>query len=199
LVGGIGAIGTAEDQIFTGFGGDHELLACRATDGTAIGLNGHSLEAAAGKDAAIGLIHGGVAAAEVLGTGMEGIGIFHDEFAATHQAEARTDFISEFRLYLIEVDGQLAVGAQQISSQGCDHLFMGGAKPKLPVLAILQVKHDSFTGCVTRPAATALPQLRGLQLGQQGFEGPGRIHLLAHNRRHLAQHPPHQGQIGVNP
>ena len=76
---------------------------------------------------------------------------------------------------------------------------MGGAKPKLPVLAILQVKHDSFTGGVARPATTALPQLRGLQLGQQGFEGPGGIHLLAHNGRHLAQHPPHQGQIGVNP
>ena len=43
---------------------------------------------------------------------VEGVGIFHDEFARTHDAEARTDFVAELGLDLVVVDGQLLVAAQ---------------------------------------------------------------------------------------
>ena len=75
---------------------------------------------------------------------------------------------------------------------------MGGAQAKFAALAIHQVEHDPFAGRVASPAATALPQLGGLQLGQQGFQGTGGIKFLAHNCRNLLQNPPQQGQISVD-
>ena len=75
---------------------------------------------------------------------------------------------------------------------------MGGAQAKFAALAIHQVEHDAFAGRVASPTATALPQLGGLQLGQQGFQGAGGIQFLAHNCRNLLQNSPQQGQIGVN-
>ena len=56
---------------------------------------------------------------------MEGVGIFHNEFATTHQAEAGTNLIAEFALYLIQIDWQLPIRTQQIGGQICDHLLMG--------------------------------------------------------------------------
>ena len=89
---------------------------------------------------------------------MEGISVLHDEFAATHQAKARANFVSEFVLNLIEGDGELAVGTQQFARQGGDDLFMGGTQTNLASLAILEVKHDSLASGVALPAATAFPQ-----------------------------------------
>ncbi len=129
---------------------------------------------------------------------MKGIGVFHDEFAATHQPEARPDFIAKLALDLIQAHRQLPVGAQQICSQGGDDLFMGGAKAELSFLSVLQVEHDPFACGIAGPATTPLPELSRLQLRQQGLEGTGGIHLLTDDGRHLAQNPPHQGQIGVD-
>ena len=58
---------------------------------------------------------------------------------------------------------------------------MGGSQPQGSALAVLEVKHDPLACGVARPAATALPELRRMQLGQQGFQRPGRVHLLTHN------------------
>ena len=60
LVGRIAAITTGENQIFTGIGRDHELLAGGAADGATIGLNGDGAQPAAAENAPIGAIHGGI-------------------------------------------------------------------------------------------------------------------------------------------
>ena len=59
---------------------------------------------------------------------------------------------------------------------------MGGAKPQGTILAIHQVEHDSFPIGVASPTATALPELCRLELGQEGFQRAGGIHLLSNNR-----------------
>ena len=129
---------------------------------------------------------------------MEGIGILHDEFTAPHQPEAGADLIPELGLDLVEVHRQLPVGPQQISGQGRDHFLVGGSQSELATLPILQVEHDPLTGRVAGPAAAALPQLSRLELGQQGLERAGGVEFLPHDRRHLPQHPPEQGQVGVD-
>ena len=198
LVGGVGAVATGEDQVFAGVGGHHELLAGGAADGAAVGLDRHGPQAAAAEDAPVGLVHGAIGGLQAGLVGVEGIGVLHDELAPPHQAKPRPDLIAEFGLDLIEIHRQLPVGAQQIRRQGGDHLLMGGAQPQVATLAILQVEHDPLAVGVAGPAAAALPELGGLQLGQQGFQGAGGIELLAHHGGDLLQHPPEQGQIGVD-
>ena len=171
LVGGIAAVGAGQDQILAGLGGDHEFLAGGAADGTAVGLDRHGPQAAALEDAAVGPVHGAIGAAQAGLVGMEGIGVLHDEFPAPHQPEAGPDLIAELGLDLIKTDRQLAVGAQQVGGQFRHHLLVGGAEAEVPLLAVVQVEHDPLAGGVPLPAATAPPELGGLQLGQEGFEG----------------------------
>ena len=129
---------------------------------------------------------------------MEGVGVFHDEFPPPHQAEAGADLIAKLGLDLIQVDWQLAVGADQVRRQGGDDLFVGGSQPLFPALAIGEVEHDAFPRRVAGPTAAALPKVGGLELGQQHFQGACAIHFLAHDLGDLLQDTPEQGQVGID-
>ena len=109
LVGRIGAIATGEDEILPGISGDHEFLAGRTANRPAIGFNRDGPQATAGENPAVGLVHGAVGLLEGGLIGVEGIGIFHDEFAPAHQPEAGANLISELCLNLIETYRQLPV------------------------------------------------------------------------------------------
>ena len=58
-------------------------------------------QAAARKDAGIGIIHGLVAFIQTGFIPVEGIQILHDKFSAPHQAKPRTPFITIFILNLV--------------------------------------------------------------------------------------------------
>ena len=103
LIGGIAPIAAGQDQVFARLGGDHEFLAGGATDRPAVSFHCHGPQAAAGKDAAVGPVHLRIALPQALLIGMEGVGIFHDEFPPPHEPEAGTDFIAELGLNLIEI------------------------------------------------------------------------------------------------
>ena len=45
--------------------------------------------------------------------GVKAVGVFHDEFAAAHQAETRPDLITKLGLDLVQIERQLAVGAHR--------------------------------------------------------------------------------------
>ena len=112
LVGRVGAIATGQDEIFTGIGGDHEFLAGRTANRPAISFNRDGPQATTGEDPAVGLIHGAVGLLQGGLIGVEGIGVFHDEFPTAHQPEAGANLISELGLNLIEAHRQLAVGTE---------------------------------------------------------------------------------------
>ena len=76
---------------------------------------------------------------------------------------------------------------------------MSGAKTHLTTLTVFEMEHDSFPRGVALPATAALPEFCRLKLRQQGFKRPSGIHFLLHDCADLAQHAPHQGQVGVNP
>ena len=159
LVGGVGTVIADQDQVFASLRCDHEFLGGGTTDGAAVGIHRHRLESAALEDASVGLIHHGVGRLQIGFVGVKGIGIFHDEFTPTHQAEPGADLIPELGLHLVKVHGKLPVGAQQLASQAGDHLLMGRSQTQLAPLAVFQVKHDPFAGGVPLPSATALPEL----------------------------------------
>ena len=61
------------------------------------------LQAKAGKDAAVGVVHHAIGLFQAVEVCMEGIGIFHHEFTCAHHAKTGADFVAEFGLDLIEV------------------------------------------------------------------------------------------------
>ena len=96
---------------------------------------------------------------------MEGVAVLHDELATAHQSEARANFIPEFGLNLVQVQGELAVGAYHVTSNRRDYLFMGGAECHFSLLTVTEGEHDAFGFGVGIPASGLFPQFRGLQLG----------------------------------
>ena len=56
------------------------------------------------EDGRVSRVHGLVRSFEALSVDIEGIGVLHYEFARTHHAEARPDFVAEFGLDLVPVE-----------------------------------------------------------------------------------------------
>ena len=73
-----------------------------AADRTRVRLDGTELQAAAREDIRIGVVHflvGNVGSRLVL---VEGIEILHDELAAAHESEARTNLVTILVLNLVQ-------------------------------------------------------------------------------------------------
>jgi len=80
-IGGVAGLAADDDIIFTGIGGDHELLAGGAAHGAGVGFDDDIIEAAALEDAAVGLAVFFVGEVEAGGGQVEGVGVLHGELA----------------------------------------------------------------------------------------------------------------------
>ena len=127
-----------------------------STDGARVRFHGTKLKTATGEDPLVGLEHVFVFPLAVLHIRVKAIGIFHDELPAAHQTEARPHFITKFRLNLIEIERQLAVGAHRAPNEIGDYFLVGRAQAKIALVTVFEA-HQFFT--VDLPTATLLPQL----------------------------------------
>ena len=107
-----------DDFVLAGFGRDHEFMGEFSAHDAGVGLDRDGLQAAALKNARVGVIHFLVARLRGFVGGVEAVGVLHDEFLGAHEAEAGADFIAELGLDLVEILGQLAVGTQFAGHQG---------------------------------------------------------------------------------
>ena len=125
---------------------------------------------------------------------VEGIGILHQEFAATHDAEARAHLVAELPLDMIEVARQLLVGLDTLAEDVGDHLLVGGSEQHVAVMPVLDAQHLLAIGVITPGLA---PQIGGLDRGHQHLDGAGAVLLLTHDLLDLAQHPVAERQPGI--
>src|ERR1700722_7183932 len=84
-VGGV-AGGARGDEVFAGFGVDHELLRLRAAHGAGVGFDGYEVEATAGEDGTVGLVVLVVGEIEAGLVDVEGVGVLYEELADTKEA-----------------------------------------------------------------------------------------------------------------
>ncbi|MNH14028.1 hypothetical protein D3C79_736150 [compost metagenome] len=125
---------------------------------------------------------------------MEGVGVLHDELAATHQAEARTDLVTELGLDLVHVQWQLFIAVELVAGQVGDHFFMGRAHAEIATVTVLQAQQ---LRAVLFPATGFLPQLCRLDAWHQHFEGASGVHFLADHGLNLAHYPKAHRQPGI--
>ncbi|MCY1404513.1 hypothetical protein D9M71_197220 [compost metagenome] len=193
-VGGvIGAVAEG-DVVFTGLGQHVEFVGTGAADGAGIGQYGAEIQAQAAEHVAVRLVHAVIGFLQRFLAHVEGIGILHHELASAHQAEARTDLVTELGLDLVEVDRQLFVAVQLIARQVGDDFFVGRTDAELALMAILQAQQFRT---VLLPAAGLLPQFGGLHGGHQYFQRTSGVHFFADHRLDLAQHTQAHWQPGV--
>ena len=117
-----------------------EFVGAGTADGAVVRFNRAEFQAQAREHVAIGLVHAVVGDLQRREVGVEGISILHDELAATHQAEAWADFITELGLDLIQVQWQLLIAAQLVAHQVGDDLFMGRAGAEIAAMTVLEAQ-----------------------------------------------------------
>ncbi len=195
-VGAVVALGAGQDRILAGFGEHHELVRLGAADVAGVGLDLGVTEAAAGKDPPVGPLHGAVGEIEILGVGVEGVGVLHQKLTAPHEAESGSDLVAELGLDLEHIDRQLFVRGHGSPDDVGDDLLVGRTEAELTVVPILDPQQ---LGAVLGPAPRILPELGRLDRGHGQLGGTGVGHLLANDRRELGQRASRQGEVVVDP
>ena len=171
-----------------------EFVGTRATDGAVVRFYRTELQAQASEHVAVSLVHAVISDLQRCLVGVERIGVLHDELAATHQAEARANFVTELGLDLVQVDRQLLVAVQLVAAQIGDDFFVGRAHAELATVAIFKAQQ---LRTVLFPATGLLPQFSRLNARHQHFQSASSVHFFANNGFGLAHDPQAHGQPGV--
>ena len=194
VIGSKAAIVAVDERGLARVGQSHVLDGGIATDLAGVGDNGQSLDIAALADVGVGLLHLVVLLLQTLLRGREAVGVLHDELAAAHQAKAGTELIAELVLNVVQVDGQLLIGAQLIAHQGRDGLLVRGAQHKLATMTVVKAHELLAIGIDT---AGLTPQLGIDHNGHHELLGAGGVHLVAHDVLDLTNRAPSERQIGI--
>ena len=194
VIGSKAAIVAVDERGLAGVSQSHVLDGGVAADLAGVGDNGQSLDVAALADVSVGLLHLVVLLLQALLRGREAVGVLHDELAAAHQAKAGTELIAELVLNVVQVDGQLLIGAQLVAHQGSHGLLVRGAQHELATMTVVKAHKLLAIGIDT---AGLTPQLGIDHNGHHELLGAGGVHLVAHDVLDLADRAPCERQIGI--
>ena len=81
-----------------------EFMRSGAADRAGVGSDGAEFQSQSRENAAVGVVHVAVFAQKVVVVHVEGIGVLHQELAAAHHAETRTDLVAELGLDLVQIE-----------------------------------------------------------------------------------------------
>ena len=188
--------GTINHGIFTGIGRDEKFMGEAATDAARVRLNRPEFKATAREDPVVGIKHLPVTDFRTFLVRVKTVGILHAEFTAAHGAEAGTNFVAEFCLDLIKIQGKLTVGLDFVANQIGNDLFVRGAETTFPVMTVAE--SQQFLA-VMGPASRFLPEFRRLYGGKENLLCAGAGHFLADDLLKLPNHTITQRKIGINP
>ena len=194
VIGSKAAIVAVDQRSLAGVGQSHVLDGSVAADLAGVGDNGQSLDIAALADVSVGLLHLVVLLLQALLRGGEAVGVLHDELATAHQAKAGAELVAELILDVVEVNGQLLVGAQLIANQGRNGLLVRGAQDELATMTVVKAHKLLAIGV---DAAGLTPQLGVDHDRHHKLLGTGGIHLVAHDVLDLANRAPCERQVGI--
>ena len=103
-VGRVVRLRAVGDGVFAGVGEHMEFMRSGAADRAGVGSDGAEFQSQSRENAAVGVVHVAVFAQKVVVVHVEGIGVLHQELAAAHHAETRTDLVAELGLDLVQIE-----------------------------------------------------------------------------------------------
>ena len=195
-VGGVISFRRTHYYVFPGVGSHHELMRETSADVSRIGSNHAEREPASFKYTYISIVHCLVGAIRFLIRNIEAIGIFHYEFTCSHNSEPGTNFIPEFRLYLVKIDGKLFVGTNFLPNYVRYYFLVCGPQTEIPFSSILEA--EQFFSVVIPPGAFN-PRLSRKHRGHEKFYGSGPVHFFPHYVLDFSYGPESQRKIVVDP
>lgn len=175
LVVGREATVTPDERGLAGVGKCHVLDGGVSADFSGICRYRQRLEPAALAVTGVGSLHILIDLLKRFLRGGEAVGIFHDELAPAHEAEARTQLVAELVLNLIKGHGKLLIALELVAHQIGKRLLMGGTKAERAIVAVFET-HE--LGAVCTDAAGFLPELRWGKNGDKHLLGADGVHLV---------------------
>ena len=100
-------------------------------------FNGPEVQLHSAQNTLVAVVHFLIGGIETGLVEMEGIAIFHDELASTHDPKPWTSFVAKFSLNLIKIYRQLSLGLDLSAKNVGYDLFVGRAKAEVSLMAIL--------------------------------------------------------------
>ncbi len=193
-VGGVAASGAGGDEVFTGVGVDHELLRGGAAHGSGVCFYGDEGEAAAGEDAAVGVVVLVVGEIEAGFVDVEGVGVLHDELADAEEAGFGAGLVAEFGLDLVPDLGELLVAAEFFAGDVGHDLFVGHGEAEFSTFAVFEAEHVvAHDG----PASAGFPDFFGVEGGEEELLADA-VHLLADDGDDFVDGAVTEEEVGVD-
>ena len=174
---------------------DHEFMRRLTPNQAGVGFDSSEGETATRKDVLVGVVHLLVSQLGAFLILVEAIGIFHDELAASHQAEAGSDFIPKLGLNLVAIQRELTIRTHLATDQLGDDLFMG--RPEAEVAFVPVLESEQLLAVVV-PAPGFAPELGRGGDRHQDLLGSGAVHLLTDDALDLSNDPQAQREIRVD-
>ena len=195
-VGGVVRHRGAHYDVLSRVGGNHELVGEASAYVAGIGGHHAELEPASLEHADIGVVHGLVGRVRRLVGNVEAVGVLHYELARPHDPEPRTYLVPELRLYLVEIDRKLLVGADFSPDDVRYYLLVGRSQAEIALSPVLEAQKLLS---VIIPSLGLHPGLGGKHRGHQKLYGSRPVHLVAHYVLDLSHAPEAEGQVVVYP
>lgn len=194
LVVGREATVTPDERGLAGVGKCHVLDGGVSADFSGICRYRQRLEPAALAVTGVGSLHILIDLLKRFLRGGEAVGIFHDELAPAHEAEARTQLVAELILDLIKGHGKLLVALELVAHEVRERLLMGGSKTEGTIVAVFETHK---LGAVCTDAARFLPELRWGKNGDKHLLGADGVHLVTADILDLSDRAPCERQIAI--
>ena len=155
----------------------HELVRDTAAHHARIGFDGDKVfHAYAFENSFVSMIRPFIICFQILFRHMERVSVLHRKFPDSDQAAARTTFVAEFGLDLVNHKRQLLIGVYGVTSKlnGC--LFVSHSQHHIAPEPVLEPHHFVADGSIS---TGFFPQLPGHNDGESTFLTFQRVHFLA--------------------
>ena len=185
-VGRVPASRTADEVVLPHRRGDHELVVHLTPDGAGLGLDRRHVQPQPGEDPQVGVVDDPVGGLHGLLVDVEGVGVAHDQLAGAQQPEAGPRLVPELDLDLVDGERELTVGVDLRAHRDGDDLLVGRTEHEGPAPGLEGHGRQRVAPEHGRPAAQ-LPQLPGVQGGEEQLLAGGGVELLADDRLDAVQ------------
>ena len=126
---------------------------------------------------------------------VEGVGVLHGELPHPQQARLGAGLVPELDVHLVPDLGQVPVG-EELGGQEGEDLLLGHAQDHVGVLAVLELEEVVAHQVV---AVGLLPDLGGMEGGQEHLLAADGVHLLSDDSLDLETGALPEGQHRVRP
>jgi len=175
FVGGVFSVFGNKKSPFADRGFDLKFVAIFPADVAVVGEDFFGIESASSENFGVHFCHFFVLFFEIFLVAVEGVRVFHHEFADAEESATRAEFVAEFGGKLVDVEREVAVGEVHFSCEIDEHFLGGTTEGKFCTTAIFDLHQFESGG---GGAVGFSPEFERVKRRSDHFLGAGGVHFF---------------------